>query len=154
VLLETIEQAEAKSIVIVPFKGIIRELAEEVGKHFACDIINGDVSKTQRDAIFTRIQDRPVAARAAVPPEGDGARAQPDRSRPHDLLRTSVQQQRSVAGDRALQPARADTQDDHHPARGLADGVGRSTRRWKSSRTNQTTMLDLYRNEIMATTTA
>lgn len=52
VLMECIEQASAKVVVIVPFKGIIRRLAEEVGKTYSCEIINGDVSITRRNAIF------------------------------------------------------------------------------------------------------
>lgn len=56
VLLEEIDRAQAKVIVIVPFKGIIKALAEEVGKHHSVEVINGDVSKTRRDAIFTRFK--------------------------------------------------------------------------------------------------
>jgi SNF2 family DNA or RNA helicase len=56
VLLETISQAAAKVIVVVPFKGIIQTLAKEVGEHYSVDVINGDVSKTQRDAIFRRFK--------------------------------------------------------------------------------------------------
>jgi SNF2 family DNA or RNA helicase len=52
VLLETISQAVAKVIVVVPFKGIIEALAKEVGEHYSVAVINGDVSKTQRDATF------------------------------------------------------------------------------------------------------
>jgi SNF2 family DNA or RNA helicase len=56
VLLEEISHAAAKVIVIVPFKGIIEVLAKEVGEHYTCEVINGDVSKTKRDAIFTRFK--------------------------------------------------------------------------------------------------
>ena len=53
VLFEFIEQAEAKVIVVVPWKGIIRVLAEEVAKRYTCDVVNGDVPLRQRDEIFT-----------------------------------------------------------------------------------------------------
>jgi SNF2 family DNA or RNA helicase len=56
VLLECISQAAAKVIVIVPFKGIVLALAKEVGKEYSCEIINGDVTKKQRDEIFTRFK--------------------------------------------------------------------------------------------------
>lgn len=56
VLMECIEQADAKVIVIVPFKGIIRTLAEEVSKTYTCEIINGDVSITKRNKIFSEFK--------------------------------------------------------------------------------------------------
>lgn len=54
VLLESIEQAAAKVLVIVPYKGITRVLAEEVAARFSCEVVNGDVSFRKRDEIFTR----------------------------------------------------------------------------------------------------
>lgn len=56
VLLENIEQASAKVIVVVPFKGIIKSLANDVSKHFSCEIVNGDVSITERNDIFNRFK--------------------------------------------------------------------------------------------------
>jgi SNF2 family DNA or RNA helicase len=53
VLLECIEQAAAKVIVIVPFKGIINELAKEVGKHYTVGVLNGDIAVAQRNATIT-----------------------------------------------------------------------------------------------------
>ena len=53
VLLELIEEASAKVIVVVPYKGIIRVLEKELSQHYSCAIVNGDVSKPQRDKIFT-----------------------------------------------------------------------------------------------------
>jgi SNF2 family DNA or RNA helicase len=53
VLLDTIRQAAAKVIVIVPFKGIIALLQRDLEKHYSCAVINGDVSKTRRDEIIT-----------------------------------------------------------------------------------------------------
>lgn len=52
VLLEAIEQASAKVIVIVPFKGIIKELHKEVSKHYSVAVLNGDVSPKTRDKII------------------------------------------------------------------------------------------------------
>lgn len=52
VLLEAIEQANAKVIVVVPFKGIIKELEKEVSKHVSVAVLNGDVSPKVRDKII------------------------------------------------------------------------------------------------------
>lgn len=51
-LLETIAQASAKVIVVVPFKGIIRLLEKEVSKDYSAAIVNGDVSRAKRGEIF------------------------------------------------------------------------------------------------------
>ena len=56
VLFECIEQASAKVIVIVPYKGIARLLHEEVSKKYATEIVNGDVSPTRRNKIFARFK--------------------------------------------------------------------------------------------------
>lgn len=56
VLLESIEDAGAKVIVIVPFKGIIQELAKEVRKQYSVGVINGDVSPKRRDEIFNEFK--------------------------------------------------------------------------------------------------
>lgn len=52
-LLEGIRGANAKAIVIVPFKGIIQNLAKEVGKHYTVGMLNGDVSANKRHKIIT-----------------------------------------------------------------------------------------------------
>lgn len=53
VLLEAIESANAKVIVIVPFKGIIRLLQPEIEKAgHTCAIVNGDVPPAKRAEIF------------------------------------------------------------------------------------------------------
>ena len=52
VLLEVIEEAKAKVIVVVPFKGIIQALAKEVGKHHSVAVMNGDVTIAQRNKII------------------------------------------------------------------------------------------------------
>lgn len=66
VLLETIEQASAKVLVIVPFKGITRVLTDEINDWHArrkdgktCMMVNGDVTPRERDAIFTAFRDDP-----------------------------------------------------------------------------------------------
>jgi SNF2 family DNA or RNA helicase len=66
VLLETIEEASAKVLIIVPFKGIVPVLQQEVnewhnkrkdGRRAA--IVNGDVSQTKRNQIFQDFRDDP-----------------------------------------------------------------------------------------------
>ena len=66
VLLECIDEAKAKSLVIVPFKGIITKLAEEVQAHYdaagddeTCAVVNGDVSIAKRNLIFQEFRDNP-----------------------------------------------------------------------------------------------
>lgn len=52
-LKETIDQASAKVIVVVPFKGIIRLLETELTKDgYSCAIVNGDVPMAKRTEIF------------------------------------------------------------------------------------------------------
>lgn len=57
--LEAIEQASAKSIVVVPFKGIINQLAKEIGAHHTVAVINGDVSVKRRNEIITAFSHTP-----------------------------------------------------------------------------------------------
>lgn len=53
-LKETIDQASAKVIVVVPFKGIIRLLEQELtAKGYSCAVVNGDIPMAKRSAIFT-----------------------------------------------------------------------------------------------------
>jgi SNF2 family DNA or RNA helicase len=56
VLLECIEQASAKVLVIVPFKGILRVLEPEVAKHHTCTVVNGDVTPKRRNEIFSQFK--------------------------------------------------------------------------------------------------
>lgn len=51
-LLEAIQGASSKVLVIVPFKGIINSLAKELEPHYSCAVINGDVSPKARDRII------------------------------------------------------------------------------------------------------
>lgn len=66
VLLESIEQAAAKVLVIVPFKGIVHELKREVQEYHDkqgdgkwCEVVNGDVSLNERNRIFQAFRDDP-----------------------------------------------------------------------------------------------
>lgn len=59
VLMEAIEAANAKVLVVVPFKGIIRLLEAEVSKTHSCAIVNGDVSMGKRTEIFTQFKTQP-----------------------------------------------------------------------------------------------
>lgn len=59
VLLDCIEEASAKVIVVVPFKGIIQHLEREVGKHYSVAMINGDVSPKRRDHIIRDFKTTP-----------------------------------------------------------------------------------------------
>jgi hypothetical protein len=52
VLREAIEGAAAKALVIVPFKGVINRLAEEVARFTTCAVLNGDVSIGRRNTII------------------------------------------------------------------------------------------------------
>ena len=58
-LIAIINQASAKIIVIVPFKGIIRALEPEVAKHFSVGVLNGDVSLKERTRIITAFKSGP-----------------------------------------------------------------------------------------------
>jgi SNF2 family DNA or RNA helicase len=67
-LLECIEQAAAKVLVIVPFKGILYQLKDEIeaawkadGHNWACDFVNGDVSSKARADKFRWFKSVPEA---------------------------------------------------------------------------------------------
>ena len=51
-VLDAIEMAAAKVIVVVPFKGAIQHVAREIKKHYTCAVINGDVSPRKRGQII------------------------------------------------------------------------------------------------------
>lgn len=53
VCLEAIEEASAKAIVIVPFKGITQDLAGKIARHHSVAVINGDVGVSKRNKIFS-----------------------------------------------------------------------------------------------------
>jgi SNF2 family DNA or RNA helicase len=57
VLMEEIGRAPSKVIVVVPFKGIIRTLhAEMTAQGYSVEILNGDVTRTQRREIIKRFK--------------------------------------------------------------------------------------------------
>lgn len=58
-VLAAISQASAKVIVVVPFKGIIHELQQEIGKSYTVEVINGDVPLKKRDEIVARFRETP-----------------------------------------------------------------------------------------------
>lgn len=57
--MDAIEQASAKCIVVVPFKGIINQLAHEIGKHHSVGVINGDVPTKERNQLVTEFMNTP-----------------------------------------------------------------------------------------------
>ena len=57
VLMECIEQASAKVIVVVPFKGIIKTLEKKVSAQYSCAVLNGDVPVNQRNTIIKNFKE-------------------------------------------------------------------------------------------------
>lgn len=58
-LVDVINQASAKVLVIIPFKGIIRVLETELAKHFSLAVLNGDVSINERTRIIRAFKTDP-----------------------------------------------------------------------------------------------
>jgi SNF2 family DNA or RNA helicase len=58
-LIDTINEASAKVIVVVPFKGITRALETELAKHFSLAVLNGDVSIGARNRIIRAFKSGP-----------------------------------------------------------------------------------------------
>ena len=58
-LIDAIDEASAKVIVIVPFKGIINELAIELEKRYTVGLLNGDVSAGARTKIIQAFKTQP-----------------------------------------------------------------------------------------------
>lgn len=56
---EIIRESEGKVIVFAPLTGALNALADELRKEFTVEIIDGSVSKNQRDDTFKRFQDNP-----------------------------------------------------------------------------------------------
>lgn len=59
VLLDTIAEASAKVLIVVPFKGIIQALEREIKKHYSVAVLNGDVSPGVRDKIIRAFKETP-----------------------------------------------------------------------------------------------
>jgi SNF2 family DNA or RNA helicase len=53
-LLDLIEGEPGKILICVPFKGAIQFYQKGIEKHWSCETVNGDVSNTDRKAIFDR----------------------------------------------------------------------------------------------------
>lgn len=53
---QLIEEANSKVIVFVPFKSALRMVHDELAKHFTCEMIDGSVSKSERDRIIGAFQ--------------------------------------------------------------------------------------------------
>jgi SNF2 family DNA or RNA helicase len=58
-LISVINEASAKALVIVPFKGITRVLETELAKHFSLAVLNGDVSIKERTRIIRAFKSGP-----------------------------------------------------------------------------------------------
>jgi SNF2 family DNA or RNA helicase len=56
VLKEVIEEAGTKTIVFVPFKGVLKYVAAELANEFTVEMISGETSKSERDRIFHAFQ--------------------------------------------------------------------------------------------------
>lgn len=56
---ELIEEAGEKVILFVPLTGTLHMLARELSKHWSVAVVNGDVSKGERDRIFHAFQHSP-----------------------------------------------------------------------------------------------
>jgi len=54
---EIIEEAAAKVIVFIPFKGALERVAEKLGEKWEVAVVHGGVSMKQRDVIFQNFQD-------------------------------------------------------------------------------------------------
>ena len=59
VLLEAIDSASAKVLIIVPFKGIIQALEREIAAHYSVAVLNGDVTPRKRDKIIVDFKNSP-----------------------------------------------------------------------------------------------
>lgn len=55
-VLEVIEEADAKTIVFVPYTAALEAVAEAIGKHHSVAKVNGATSKSERDRIFSDFQ--------------------------------------------------------------------------------------------------
>jgi SNF2 family DNA or RNA helicase len=58
-LISVVNEASAKVIVIVPFKGITRSLEAELAKHFSLAVLNGDVSIKERNRVIRAFKSEP-----------------------------------------------------------------------------------------------
>lgn len=54
--LQTIEEADGKTIVFVPYTAALQAVAAEVSKHYPVEVVHGATSKVERDRIFGAFQ--------------------------------------------------------------------------------------------------
>lgn len=54
--LDIIEQAGAKTIVFVPYRGALHHVKAQIEKHYTVEVVNGETSKAARDRIFHDFQ--------------------------------------------------------------------------------------------------
>jgi hypothetical protein len=59
VLLETIQGASAKVLIVAPFKGIVRSLQKELEQHYSVGVLNGDVPTHIRNAVIRDFKSGP-----------------------------------------------------------------------------------------------
>lgn len=64
-VMEVIEQAGAKVLVFIPFTGALNRIADYIRRHWTVEIVDGGVSKNERDRIFGEFQS-PHGARVIV----------------------------------------------------------------------------------------
>jgi len=57
--LDAIRNAGAKVIVVVPFKGMVYDLASQINPHYSTAVINGDVPRKMRNEIITQFRSTP-----------------------------------------------------------------------------------------------
>lgn len=68
VLREIIDENGTKLILICPFKGILRDLRDQLKKDYSCEYVNGDVPFKERTEIFDRFQNTDEIRVLAVHP--------------------------------------------------------------------------------------
>jgi len=66
VVREAIEEAGTKTIVFVPYKSVLRRVAEQLSADYEVCVISGDVSKSDRDAVFSAFQNDKSGPRVLV----------------------------------------------------------------------------------------
>lgn len=59
VIREVIEESGGKALVFVPFTGALHGIATALSKHMSVAMVNGQVSKNQRNEIFKNFQSKP-----------------------------------------------------------------------------------------------
>lgn len=57
-VIDTIEEADAKVIVFVPYTAALQQVAEQLGKHYSVAVVHGATTKNERDAIFQAFQNQ------------------------------------------------------------------------------------------------